>query len=85
LKNALIPVVTVIGLQFGGLIGGAVITETVFARQGLGRLTVSAILDKDYPVVQGAVLFVCVGFVLVNLFVDLLYSQLDPRIREDGQ
>jgi len=82
LKNASIPVVTVIGLQFGALMGGAVITETVFARQGLGRLTVSAILDKDYPVVQGVVLFICVGYVFINLLVDLLYTWLDPRIRE---
>ena len=82
LKNALIPVVTVISLQFGALMGGAVITETVFARQGLGRLTVSAILDKDYPIVQGAVLLICVGFVLINLAVDLLYTWIDPRIRQ---
>lgn len=81
LRNALIPVVTVIGLQFGGLMSGAVITETVFGRPGLGRLAVQAILQKDFPVVQGFVLVVAVFYVLTNLFVDLCYAVLDPRIR----
>jgi ABC-type dipeptide/oligopeptide/nickel transport system permease component len=81
LRNALIPVVTVIGLQFGGLMGGAVITETVFGRPGLGRLAVQAILQKDFPVVQGFVLVVAVFYVLANLLVDLCYAVLDPRIR----
>ena len=81
LRNALIPVVTVIGLQFGGLMSGAVITETVFGRPGLGRLAVQAILQKDFPLVQGFVLFVAVSYVLANLVVDLCYAVLDPRIR----
>jgi ABC-type dipeptide/oligopeptide/nickel transport system permease component len=80
-RSALIPVVTVIGLQFGGLMGGAVITETVFGRPGLGRLAVQAILQKDFPVVQGFVLVVAVFYVLANLAVDLCYAALDPRIR----
>ena len=81
LRNALIPVVTVIGLQFGGLMSGAVITETVFGRPGLGRLAVTAILQKDFPLVQGFVLFVAVSYVLANLVVDLCYAVIDPRIR----
>ena len=83
LKNALIPVVTVIGLQFGTLLSGAVLTETVFAWPGIGRLIVEAILARDYPVVQGAVLLTALTFVFVNLVVDLLYSLIDPRIRYD--
>ncbi|MFO7460584.1 MAG: ABC transporter permease [Desulfatiglandales bacterium] len=80
LKNALIPVVTIMGLQFGILLGGAVLTETVFAWPGVGRLLVDSILARDYPVVQGAVLVLAVSFVLINLFVDLVYAFLDPRI-----
>jgi ABC-type dipeptide/oligopeptide/nickel transport system permease component len=81
LKNALIPVVTVVGLQYGFLLGGAVVTETIFAWPGVGRLAMTSILQRDYPVVQGCVLLVAVLFVLINLAVDLLYSWLDPRIR----
>lgn len=81
LKNALIPVVTIIGLRFGTLLSGAVLTETVFAWPGVGRLMVDSIMARDYPVVQGAVLLFAVTFVFVNLFVDILYSFLDPRIR----
>jgi peptide/nickel transport system permease protein len=81
LKNALIPAVTLVGLQFGYLLGGAVIVESVFSRQGIGRLAVTAIVAKDYTVVQGIVLFVATAYVLVNLIVDLLYGFLDPRIR----
>jgi peptide/nickel transport system permease protein len=81
LKNAMIPVVTVMGLQFGTLLSGAVLTETVFAWPGIGRLIVESILARDYPVVQGAVLLTALSFVFVNLVVDLLYSVLDPRIR----
>jgi len=81
LKNALIPVVTVIGLQTGILLGGAVLTEIVFAWPGIGRLLVEAILSRDYPVVQGVVLVVATMFIFVNLVVDILYSYLDPRIR----
>ncbi|MCL0041268.1 ABC transporter permease [Dehalococcoidia bacterium] len=81
LKNALIPVVTIIGLQSGILLGGAVLTETVFAWPGVGRLMVDSIMARDFPVVQGAVLLFAVCFVFINLFVDILYSFLDPRIR----
>jgi ABC-type dipeptide/oligopeptide/nickel transport system permease component len=81
LRNALIPVLTVVGLQFGALLGGAVIIETVFARQGMGRLAVEAILAKDFPVVQGVVLVAAVIYVLINLLVDISYGLLDPRIR----
>jgi len=80
LKNALIPVVTVMGLQFGTLLGGAVLTETVFSWPGIGRLMVDSILNRDYPVVQGAVLLLAVFFVLINLVVDVIYAYLDPRI-----
>lgn len=80
LKNALIPVVTVMGLQFGTLLGGAVLTETVFSWPGVGRLMVDSILARDYPVVQGAVLLLAVFFVLINLVVDVIYAFLDPRI-----
>jgi peptide/nickel transport system permease protein len=81
LRNALIPVVTVVGLQFGGLLGGAVVIESVFSRQGIGRVAVVAISGKDFPLVQGVVLFVATVYVLVNLVIDLLYAWLDPRIR----
>ncbi len=80
LKNALIPVLTVIGVQAGYLLGGAILTETVFAWPGLGTLILKGILSRDYPLVQGAVLFVACSFVLVNLVVDVLYAYLDPRI-----
>jgi len=80
-RNALIPVITVTGLQFGFLLGGTVVTETVFARQGLGRVAVDSILYKDFPVVQGIVLFVAVIYMLVNLVVDICYMYIDPRIR----
>ena len=81
LKNALIPVVTMVGLQFGAMLAGAVVTETVFSRPGVGRLVVSAILSKDYPLVQGCILFLAVVYLLVNLLVDVAYAWLDPRIR----
>jgi peptide/nickel transport system permease protein/oligopeptide transport system permease protein len=81
IKNAMIPVVTMLGLQFGGMLAGTVVTETVFSRPGVGRLIVNAIIAKDYPLVQGAVLFLAVLYVLVNLMVDILYAYLDPRIR----
>jgi len=81
LKNALIPVVTVLGLQLGTLIGGAVITEYVFALPGVGRLVVDAVFARDYPLVQGVVLLIAVGFILSNLLVDLVYGWIDPRIR----
>jgi peptide/nickel transport system permease protein len=81
LKNALIPVVTVVGLQFGALLSGAVLTETVFGRVGVGRYVVTAISARDYPVVQATVLIVAVFIVIINLVVDVMYAALDPRIR----
>jgi peptide/nickel transport system permease protein len=81
LKNAMIPVVTVLGLQLGTLIGGAVITEYVFALPGVGRLVVDAVFARDYPLVQGVILLIALGFIVSNLLVDLLYGWLDPRIR----
>lgn len=80
LKNALIPVVTIVGLQFGHLLGGAVLVESVFSWPGMGRLLVDAIFTRDYPIIQGAVLMFAMAFALVNLGVDLLYGLLDPRI-----
>ena len=81
LKNALIPIVTVVGIQFGGLLGGAVLTETVFAIPGLGKFMVDAIKARNYPVVQGGVLVLAVVFSVVNLLVDILYSYIDPRLK----
>lgn len=81
LRNALLPIITVIGLQFGTLLGGAVLTETVFAWPGIGRLLVDSIAYRDYPVIQGTVLVIAVGFVLTNILVDALYAYLDPRIQ----
>jgi len=83
LRNTLIPVVTVVGLSVGGLLGGAVITESIFGLPGVGRLAINAILDRDYPMIQGTVLLVAASFVFVNLIVDVLYVYLDPRIRYD--
>ena len=85
LKNALIPVITVTGLQFGALLGGAILTETVFGLPGLGRLAVNSILYRDYPEVQGIVMMSSAVFVLVNLIVDILYAVVDPRIRLDRE
>jgi len=83
LRNALLPVVTVVGIQFGAMLGGAVITETVFAWPGAGRLIVNAIQQRDFPIVQGGVLMMALIFTLVNLTVDLSYAVLNPRIRYD--
>lgn len=80
-RNALIPVITIIGLEFGGLLGGAVIIEAVFARPGLGLFAISAVNGRDYPQLQGMVLFLGTVYVLVNLIVDLSYGLLDPRVR----
>jgi peptide/nickel transport system permease protein len=85
LKNAFLPIVTVIGLNFGLLLGGAVLTETIFSWPGLGRYVVDSLLARDYPSVQGCILFFAVIMVLVNLIVDLLYFYLDPRLRIDGK
>ena len=81
LRNALIPVVTLIGLQIGFLLGGAVVTETIFSWPGVGRLAVGAILSSDFPMAQGTILVLAGGFIAINLAVDLLYAILDPRIR----
>ena len=81
LRNASIPIVTIIGLQFGGLLGGAVITETVFAWPGVGRLAVNAVQQRDFPVVQAVTVVIALAFSLINLAVDILYVRLNPRIR----
>lgn len=81
LKNALIPVVTVVGLQIGGLLGGAIITETIFSMPGIGRMLIDSIFQRDFPLVQGVVLFTALAFLVTNLLVDLIYAFLDPRIR----
>jgi ABC-type dipeptide/oligopeptide/nickel transport system permease component len=83
LKNAAVPVVTLVGLQFGTLLGGAVVTETIFAWPGVGRLAVQSIFVRDYPVVQAGVLVLALSFVAINLVVDVLYASLDPRIRRE--
>jgi peptide/nickel transport system permease protein len=84
LRNAAIPLITVIGLEFGVLLGGAVITETIFSWPGVGRLAVDSIFARDYPVVQAVVLVLASIFVLINIAVDVLYTYMDPRIREGG-
>lgn len=84
LRNSLFPLLTVLGLNLGALIGGSVVTETVFAVPGIGRMLVESIQFRDFPVVQGVVLFVTVSYVLCNFLVDLLYSVLDPRLRHAG-
>lgn len=81
LRNAMIPVLTVIGMRFAGLLGGAVIVETIFSWPGIGKYVLDSIFDRDYPVIQGFVLFVGTAFVLINLAVDLSYGLLDPRVR----
>jgi len=80
LRNALIPIVTIIGINFGTLLGGTIITEKVFAINGIGQLMINGILERDFPIVQGSVLFVCAIFVIVNLIVDVIYAVIDPRI-----
>lgn len=84
MKNAMIPVITVIGVNFGGLLGGTIITEQVFAINGVGRLMINAIASRDFPMVQGSVLLVASLFVLVNLIVDIIYVFVDPRISYDN-
>ena len=81
LKNAMIPIVTVLGLEFGTLLSGAIIAETIFAWPGLGRYLINGITGKDFPTVQGAVIAISATFVLVSLVVDLLYAALDPRVQ----
>ena len=81
LRNAMIPVLTLVGLQFGALLAGAIVTETIFSWPGIGRLTVSAISNRDYPLLQGCILAVGLTYVLVNLATDVLYMVVNPRIR----
>jgi ABC-type dipeptide/oligopeptide/nickel transport system permease component len=81
LRNALIPVVTLIGLQAGFLLGGAVVTETIFSWPGVGRMAVGAILSRDLPLAQGAILVLALCFIVINLAVDLMYAALDPRVK----
>jgi len=82
LRNALLPVITVLGLQFGALLAGAIVTETIFSWPGIGRLTIQAIASRDYALVQGCVLAIGLTYVVVNFFTDLLYSAVNPRIRQ---
>jgi len=83
LRNGLIPVVTVLGLQMGALLAGAIITEMIFSWPGLGRLTIQAISARDYPLAQGCILTIALTYILINLATDLIYSVVDPRIRYD--
>jgi peptide/nickel transport system permease protein len=83
LRNAFIPIITMLGLQFGELLAGSVVTETVFARRGMGQLVVSSIKDRDFPLAQGVILVVAIMYIGVNLIVDIFYSCIDPRIRYD--
>jgi len=83
LRSSIIPVITVLGLQFGFMLSGAIIVEAVFVWPGVGRLAIDAIIARDFPVVQGISLFVAVGFVMINLLVDILYTYVDPRISYD--
>jgi peptide/nickel transport system permease protein len=84
LRNALIPALTVIGISVGALLGGAVVTETVFTIPGMGRLVVQSIARRDYPIIQGAIIAIAMTYVLVNLIVDVLYVYIDPRVRLGG-
>jgi ABC-type dipeptide/oligopeptide/nickel transport system permease component len=83
LRNALIPVITILGVQFGFLLGGTVIVETIFGRPGIGRLLIDGILYQDYRVVQATIVFIAMGFLTTNLIVDIVYGLIDPRIRYD--
>ena len=82
LRNAMIPIVTVLGLQFGALLAGAIVTETIFSWPGIGRMTISAISNRDYYLVQGCILFIGLTYVIVNFLTDITYSVLNPRIRQ---
>jgi peptide/nickel transport system permease protein len=81
LRNAALPAITILGLQAGGLLGGTIITETIFAWPGLGRLTLLAIQTRDYPLVQGCILAIALSYVSINLLTDLVYGMVDPRLR----
>jgi peptide/nickel transport system permease protein len=80
-RNALVPILTITGIQLGTILGGVIVVEVVFAWPGLGRLVYTAVAARDYPVIQGAVLLIAVAFLAINLLVDLLYAIVDPRIR----
>jgi peptide/nickel transport system permease protein len=80
-RNALIPILTILGLQFGTLLAGTIVTETIFSWPGIGRLTVQAIQARDYPLLQGCILVIAFSYVLVNLLTDFVYAVVDPRIR----
>jgi ABC-type dipeptide/oligopeptide/nickel transport system permease component len=80
-RNALIPIITILGLQFGTLLAGTIVTETIFSWPGIGRLTVQAISSRDYPLLQACTLVISVSYVAVNLLTDLLYAVIDPRVR----
>lgn len=81
LRNALIPLITIVGLQIGNLLSGAVVIETIFARQGLGSMLIKGIMQKDFPLVQGMILFIAVAYIAINIVIDVLYGVVDPRIR----
>jgi peptide/nickel transport system permease protein len=81
LRNALIPLITVVGLQIGNLLSGAVVIETIFARQGIGSMLIRGIMQKDFPLVQGLILFIAVAYIAINIVIDVLYGVVDPRIR----
>lgn len=81
LKNVMIPVITIVGLQLGALFGGAIITEVVFSYPGVGRLLILAILRRDYPLVQGTILIIALSYIIINWITDIICSQVDPRIR----
>ena len=84
LRNSLIVVITIVGLQLGALISGAVVTEQIFVLPGFGKLTIDAVFHRDYPMIQGVVLVTATAYIVINLLVDLLYSVIDPRIRVRG-
>ena len=81
LRNALIPILTILGLQFGALLAGTIVTETIFSWPGIGRVTVQAINARDYPLLQGCILLIAVTYVIVNLLTDVVYAIVDPRVR----
>ena len=85
LRNAMIPAITIIGLQTGALLSGAIITETIFAWPGVGRLLIDSINTRDFPLVQGTVMVIALTYVIVNLFTDILYALFDPRVRFTGE
>jgi peptide/nickel transport system permease protein len=85
LRNSLIVVVTIVGLQLGGLISGAVVTEQIFGLPGFGKLTIDAVFQRDYPVIQAVVLVTATSYIVINFVVDLLYSLIDPRVRITGE